>query len=242
MCARVLLVPAFVAVGLVSAGSAADSRPQAADADKAKKALQELQDFIGQWNLEGLQKDGPRTTAWKEKVTWGWKFQGGDAWLTVEFTPAKGSGSPKVFTAGTLKYDPARKKYVLSLTGVDKKERVFEGEIGRQGGLVLSRKDASTGDVYRLTLYTLAEGVRFQLKLERQEGGKGPYEDVFVMNGGKEGESFAAGAGKRKAECIVSGGAATIPVSIGGRTYYVCCSGCRDELLANPDKYLRAKK
>jgi len=244
MLPRTILLAALAAGLLGLSDTSADAQPtplKPADAEKAKKALQEVQDFIGLWNLEGTQKDGARTIAWNEKVTWGWKFKDGDAWITVEFAPAKGKGDPKVYTAGTLRFDPAKKKYVLTLATVNKTEQVFEGDLGKNGGLVLTRKDAKSGDVFRLTLNTLAEGVRFQLRYERQEGGKGPYESLFAMNGSKDGESFAGG-GVKKPECIVSGGAANIAVSIAGKTYYVCCTGCRDELLANPDKYIKAKK
>ena len=60
------------------------------------------------------------------------------------------------------------------------------------------------------------------------------------MTGNKDGESIAGGT--KKPECIVSGGAASIAVQYGGKTYYVCCSGCRDEFLASPEKYVNKKK
>ena len=31
----------------------------------------------------------------------------------------------------------------------------------------------------------------------------------------------------------------TIAVSYNGKTYYVCCSGCRDEFKASPEKYVK---
>jgi len=236
-----LLALAALAAGLSAltgtpTASQEAKKPTPADAAKAKKALQEVQDFIGLWNLEGTQKEGGKTVAWKEKVSWGWKFKDGNAWIAAEF----GEGKGKFFTAGTLRYDVAKKKYVLALTGADKAEQVFEGDAGKLGGLALSRKDAKTGDVYKMTMNTLAEGVRFQLKYEKQDGGKGLFGSVFAMNGNKDGESIAGGA--KKPECIVSGGAATMPVSYMGKTYYVCCSGCRDEFNANPAKYVNAKK
>lgn len=202
------------------------------DEAKVKKALGEVQDFIGLWNLEGTQKDGGKTVAWKEKVTWGWNFKGEPS-ITVDFSEGKG----KHFTTGVLKYDVAKKKYLLSLNTPDKKEEVFEGTTGKDGGLKLERKDAKTGDLYLLTLGTLAEGIRFQVKYEKKEGGKGLASNVFALNGNKDGESFAGGA--KKPECIVSGGAANMAVSYNGKTYYVCCTGCRDEFNANPKKYAK---
>ena len=60
---------------------------------------------------------------------------------------------------------------------------------------------------------------------------------VFALLGNKDGESIAGG--KKKPECVVSGGAASIAVQANGKTVYVCCTGCRDELLANPGKYVK---
>jgi YHS domain-containing protein len=86
---------------------------------------------------------------------------------------------------------------------------------------------------------TLADGVRFSFKLERQEGGRGLFANAFLMNGNKEGESLAGGS--KKPECIVTGGAASIAVSYQGKTYYVCCTGCRDAFNESPEKFLKKK-
>jgi YHS domain-containing protein len=211
-------------------------KPKPEDVAKAKKALQEVQDFIGLWNLEGTQKVGGKTEAWKEKVSWGWKFKDGDSWIAVDFAEGKG----KYFKDGTLKYDTERKKYLLALTAADKTEQVYEGDLMKGGGLKLERKDAKTGDVHRLTMNTLAEGIRLQLKHEKQEGGKGLFASMYAMNGNKDGESIAGTS--KKPECIVSGGAASIAVSYQGKQYFVCCTGCRDEFNASPEKYVKAKK
>jgi len=212
-----------------------DKKTAPADQAKAKKALQEVQDFIGLWNLEGTQKVGAKTEAWKEKVSWGWKFKNGDPSITVGFAEGKG----KVYTGGELRYDVEKKKYVLTLDPVGKGEakQEFVGTV-TSGTLKMERKDAKTGDVYRLTMNTLSDGVRFAFKSEKQDGGKGLFSTVYKMDGNKDGESIAGG-GPKKPECVVSGGAATIAVSYNGKTYYVCCSGCRDEFNANPAKYAK---
>lgn len=206
------------------------------DAAKVKKALQEVQDFIGLWNLEGTLKVGAKTEAWKEKVSWGWKFKDGDSWITVDFADGKG----KFFSTGELRYNLEKKKYALTLTPSGKGEaaQTYEGDFTK-GSLKVDRKDAKTGDVYRLTMNTAAEGARFALKYEKQDGGKGLFTTAHQMAGSKDGESFAGGA--KKPECIVSGGSANIAVTYMGKTYYVCCSGCRDEFNADPAKYVKGK-
>lgn len=42
----------------------------------------------------------------------------------------------------------------------------------------------------------------------------------------REGSNF--GKGTNYIECIVTGGVGTMPVTFEGKTYYVCCTGCRD--------------
>ncbi|MDB5310090.1 MAG: hypothetical protein JWO38_4292 [Gemmataceae bacterium] len=227
-----LVVVSAAMVGL--AGAADPPKPAAPDAAKAKKALQELQDFMGIWNLEGTQKVGAKTEAWKEKVDWSWKFKSDEPAIKVSF----GEGKGKYFSGGELKYNVEKKKYQLALAGADKAEHVFEGDLLRSGGLKLERKDAKTGDVVRLTMNTLADGIRFSFKVEKQDGGKGLFATAFQLTGNKEGESLGASA--KKPECIVTGGAATIAVSYQGKTFYVCCSGCRDAFNENPEKFVKA--
>ena len=237
MAHRVTALAAVLAgvLGLTAAGTGQPTgKAKPGDAAKVKKALQELQEFIGPWNLEGTQKVGARTEAWKEKVNWSWKFKGDDAWLTVEFDKGKH------FTKGELTYLPDRKKYRLSLTPAGKADaEVYEGEISK-GVLKLERKDPRTNDVYRVSMNTAADGVRFVMKFERQEGGKGLFASVYQLAGNKEGESLGATA--KKPECIVTGGAATIKVSYMGKEYFVCCTGCRDAFNETPEKFVKGKK
>src|SRR5579872_1320400 len=98
------------------AANAEDKKQKPEDQAKAKKALQEVQDFIGLWNLEGTQKTTAKTEAWKEKVSWGWKFKDGDAWIAVSFGD---EGKGKYFSTGELKYSLEKKKYLLTLVGTD---------------------------------------------------------------------------------------------------------------------------
>ena len=232
-----LTVGAVLVAGLLSLNAVSTAQPKAAplskaDKAKAKKALQELQEYIGQWNVEGLQKAGGRTEAWKEKIEWSWKFDKEDkdnAWIVLKIEKGK------YFSGGEIKYLPAKKKYELTLTPAAGKSppQTLEGDLIR-GTITFLGTDKATGDVTRIKINTAAEGIRYLALIEKQDKGKGPFTEVYKQNGTKEGESFAAGA--KKPECIVTGGAATIAVSYMGKTYYVCCSGCRDEFNANPAK------
>lgn len=219
-------------MGLV--GTETQAQPSAKDRAKMKEALQELQEFVGLWNLEGTHKVDGRTEAWKEKVEWSWKFKGDDAWMRITFAEGKG----KHFTQGEIRYLLPKKKYQVTLTAPDKSQHVFEGTM-KVGTFTLQRKDAATGDVHRIKLETLADGVRLVMKVEKQDGGKGLFGSSYQMVGNKDGESIAGTV--KKPECVVTGGAASIAVSYGGKTYHVCCSGCRDAFNENPTKFVKKK-
>jgi hypothetical protein len=220
--------PRWPAVAALSAGLFLAAGSAADPPDAAKKGLQQVGEFVGEW--KGAGTVAGKKTVWKETLSWGWSFKAGEPRLTL--TVADG----KYLKSGSLAYLPDKKLYRLTATDPAGTELVYDGKLAR-GRLTLDSKDAATGDVRRLTLYTVGDGSRLLLVGETQAKGKGLFSKAFEVAANKVGESFAGGGGK-KAECVVTGGLGTIPVSHNGKTYYVCCSGCRDEFTANPQKYI----
>ena len=202
-----------------------------------KAALQKVGEYVGEWKANGKTKLTGKETFWKETLTMGWKFKDGTSAIALEIKDGK------FYTSGVINYDTEKKVYKLVITDKDKKAVPFDGTLVK-GNLVFTRTDADSGDVQKLTLYTVADGARIVVKSEVQSKGKGLFSEQFSLAGNKEGESFAggggAGGGSRRPECIVTGGAGTMQVAFGGKTYYVCCSGCREEFEANPKKYVDA--
>ena len=208
---------------------AAEPTPKQAAA--SKEALQELGEFVGDWKGSGSTKAKGREVIWSETLNVGWKFKGDDSWLAL--TVADG----KFMKGGELKYDPVKKVYTLALTDPDKSVTNYDGKLVK-GRLVMTAKDAKTNDVSRLTLYTVSGGSRMLVKAETQPKGRGLFDDQFAVAATKEGAAFAGGG--KKPECLLTGGLGTIPVTFNGKTYYVCCSGCRDEFNSDPKKYVDA--
>ncbi|MBY0228323.1 MAG: YHS domain-containing protein [Gemmataceae bacterium] len=208
----------------------------AAPKDAAKKALQELGDFVGGWKGAGGHKlsPGPRDKSWDETVQWGWKFKGDDCWMVVEF---KGG---KFLKSAELRYDVAKKKYVLTGTLPDGKTKsVFTGKFD-DDKLTFEGDDEDKGKL-RLRINTAAEGIRLVYIVESKKGTI--WKPEFALAATKEGESLTK---KEKGpECVVSGGRGTSTVSYMGETFYICCSGCADAFKENPKKYVdefKAKK
>jgi YHS domain-containing protein len=225
---RLLSTCGFLAMLAVAPVVLADAKEDAA----AKAALQKVGEFIGEWKGNGKTKLTGKETLWKETLNFGWKFKEGQSWIAIEVKEGK------FVKSGELKYDLAKKVYKLTLIDKEKTETAYDGTFVK-GNLVFTSKNTETGDVQKLTLYTIADGARMVVKAETQAKGKGLFNEQFSVAANKEGESFAGG-GSKKPECIVTGGAGTMAVSYMGKTFYVCCSGCREEFDANPKKYVDA--
>ena len=197
-----------------------------------KEKLRELQDFIGQWNLNGATKlrPGPRDKSWSETVDWGWRFKGEDCWLTVTF---KGG---KFLKTGEVRWSIKDKAYELTGTPPEGKEKLsFKGTL-KDEKLLFERVDPKTKEVQRIRMNTAAEGIRFVYLVDRKSQGGTIWKVEYMVAGNKKGESL--GTKEKKPECVVSGGVGTMTVSYNGETFYVCCSGCADAFKENPKKYV----
>jgi hypothetical protein len=85
-------------------------------------------------------------------------------------------------------------------------------------------------------VFTLLHPERFLYRYETRPPERSVFTRKYQVGATREGVEFAKGGGGP--ECIVTGGLGTSTVSYMGQTYYVCCSGCRDEFNANPRKYI----
>ncbi len=202
---------------------------EATDQDKAKEALQELNDYIGAWKGNGaLEKSA--TDTWKETVTWTWRFKKDDVWLVLTI---KGG---KYFKGGELRYLVDKERYQFTAFTQEGKKRVYEGSL-KKNRLILERKDPATKETQQLKMNLAGGGIRFIYTFAHKPANRTLFTSDYMVAFTKEGESF--GAKEKKIECIVSGGLGKIPVSYKGVTYYVCCSGCKDAFDENPEKFIK---
>jgi hypothetical protein len=174
-------------------------------------------------------------------MDWGWQFKGKDAWIKIDFDKSKN------FTMGEIRYLPEKDHYTLTLTNTKKEKLTFVGTITTRDTTKILTVDRDDAKERQRLVFTFLHSNRFLYKYEVKADGRPLYSTKWSVGATKDGESFAAGSGKP--ECVVSGGTGTSTVSYMGKTYYVCCSGCRDEFNATPAKYvaeheakLKAKK
>jgi hypothetical protein len=209
----------------------------AAPAPKAAKkthleALQQFHDLIGSWRGTG-EPYGTREEKlkgfWQETIAWRWNFKKGDTTLKANFAKSKH------FAKGELRYLPESDRFRLTLTTPGGEVQVFEGNYAKPR-LTLERTDAKTKQVQRL-VFTLLHFNRHLYRFEHRPADRGFFTQVYQVGATKQGVPFATV--DEGPECVVSGGLGTTPVTYMGKTYYVCCSGCRDAFKEEPAKYVR---
>lgn len=194
-----------------------------------RQALAPLGDLIGTWKGTGIpsgSRDDKSKAFWIETIACEWQFKGEDAWLKLSFEKGK------YFSVGELRYLPDSELYRVTLQTLTKESWTFTGPLKEK---VLTLARTADGEEQKLVITVLHEN-RFLYRFESRPQGKGLFARKYQVGATKEGIPFAAGDGRP--ECVVSGGLGTTPVSYMGKTYYVCCSGCRDEFRDNPKKYV----
>jgi len=206
-----------------------------APADEVPEAFAPFEHMVGGWKGTAA-PSANRVKGWAESHSWAWKFEKGvpvGMSLTLE--------GDKTLARGLLTFDPAARKYHLDGTDPEGKPIAFVGAFSPDGKtLTLDRVDETPGGKERLVVRPNSNKIRYTLQLDRQEKGAPRYKGVIQVGLTKEGESFAAGGAESNLpKCILTGGAAAMTVSYMGKSFPVCCSGCRDEFNENPEKYAR---
>jgi hypothetical protein len=75
--------------------------------------------------------------------------------------------------------------------------------------------------------------VLYEREAGKDNAGNPRYVRLAEVGSTRRGSDFAKGSGGP--ECIVTGGLGTIEVQHQGRTYFVCCTGCRDAFNDDPE-------
>jgi YHS domain-containing protein len=214
--------------------------PAPADDREIPASFAPLEYLVGSWKGQGVNLEDPsqRVRGWTETHAWAWTFADGKpVGMSVALE------NSRTLKAGKLSYDEARGVYVLTAEPAQGAEKaVYEGTLDKAGKLLtLDRQGVPAGKpAERITIRPNANYVRYTLTAERRASRAGAFRKVLETGLTKEGETFAAGSNRaEQPECVVTGGAAAMSLTYKGKTYPICCSGCRDEFLESPEKYLK---
>ena len=112
----------------------------------------------------------------------------------------------------------------------------FAGAAGDRKRLVLTADaKAPAGGVRRVSITPLHD-TRLLVRLEAEDPERHTFSRLGEVGYTREGVAFAAG--ESYPLCVVTEGRGTIQVSYKGKTYWVCCSGCRDLFKDQPERVL----
>ncbi|MCA9069465.1 MAG: hypothetical protein KDA84_11100 [Planctomycetaceae bacterium] len=214
-----------------SADSAVEKETESKSPADAKEALQQFNELIGEWRGVGMPRRGSRAGAWFETAEWVWDFEAKTPAIKYEVKKSQ------LLDTARMTWDVKTKKYHLKAKLPDETTREYTGAWDKDGKLVLESAANDEGTTHRITLTPLNE--KRTLVLHEQRSGQGLYRRVAEVGYTRSGTSLAVeGAGER--ECIVTGGKGTIAVSFKGKTYYVCCTGCKQAFDEDPEGTIAA--
>jgi len=228
------LILLFIAVLFLGA----DGPDAVARRNADKQALAELQAFVGSWRGAGQPRRGSTDGAWVEKGDWAWKFTADSAALHWTSRDAKYAGT------ATLRPGSRAGEFQLSVQPTAEGEPLlYLGQIQEDGPLVLTATKPAAGQPERITLRTVARGDRLVTLYERRSTIGEGFTRLAEVGYTRQGSQFGKGA--TFPECVVTGGFGSMTVTHEGKSYYVCCTGCRDIFQMDPAGVLaeyRARK
>jgi len=203
-----------------------------------RAALEPFQSLVGGWRGVGQPKRGSNVGAWSETAEWVWDLKGTEGpVLCVKFAEGKQLQSAR------LGFDPDKKEYVLEGKLANDEVRRLTGV--RTGNRLVLESRAEDQTVHQVTLTLLNEKrtlLLYQSRPPRATQFTRVAEVGYTRSGTRLAEEGVTGR-----ECIVTGGLGTIQVEYKGKMYWVCCTGCREAFIDDPEAILaeaaiRAKK
>lgn len=202
---------------------------EASSKNQVREALSRFNPLIGGWRGAGQVKRGSTRGAWQETGKFVWKFEGDN--VGIEYSVKK----PRHIETGLLSWDSKEKQYTFNAKFKDGSKRNYAGNFERKTLTMESDADKD-GYVSRVTLRQLSDK-RTLLLYERRKATQSFYTRVGEVGYTREGTRLAA-SDNTGPVCVVTGGAGTIKVTHKGKTYYVCCTGCRDAFNDDPESIL----
>jgi hypothetical protein len=193
---------------------------------EAQEALSDFNDLIGEWRGVGQPRRGSNQGAWRQNAEWVWDFEPES--VGVKYVVNDG----KLVSTARVTWDAAAEQYVLTLTTPESQQRVYRGRKEDERIVLTSRPD-DEGLTHRITITRLNDKRTLVLH-EKRSAAQTSFFRVAEVGYTREGTRLAT-SGSGGPECIVTGGTGTMTVMHKGKTYYVCCTGCRQAFEADPD-------
>jgi hypothetical protein len=207
--------------------------------------LQPIQILLGKWR--GTTRREYESFKAVDSHEWVWDLR------TNPEQPALVMASDKspYLRSGRLSWDLGNQKFVLTGVDAEGRERKLVGDF-TEAPHEVTGSDDKQHRVFRLELYEemSTAGEQWQLAIAQQENnryllevgkrrGKADFARFDTVSTQREGTSFAlSDTGYAERTCIISEGLGTTEVTWKGRSYWVCCSGCKAAFEDDPATWI----
>ena len=194
--------------------------------------LESMQKLVGSWKGVAQPKRGSSVGAWGETADWVWEFNQLKEPVGLRFT-VEGN---KYLNSALLTLNQQTGEFKLVQTLEDKSTREYAGKMEKN--VIELTSAAKVTDVgYKIKITPLSN-VRLLVLYEQKLAGRIDYGRVVEVGYTRKGVKLAQ-EGQGGPICIVTGGEGTSAVTYQGKTYYVCCSGCKDAFTDDPEKFIK---
>ncbi len=191
-----------------------------------QEALSEFNTLVGGWRGVGQPNRSSNKGSWIESAEWVWEIKKEHVGLRYDVKDGKQLAS------GLLSWDPQSKDFVLEATLPDKSQRRYTGTMSGSKLTLQSPADAD-GTMHQIVV-TLKDEKRTLVLFQSRPKDQQQFTRVAEVGYTREGTKLAEEGGGGP-ECIVTGGKGSMSTVYKGKTYYFCCTGCRDAFLDDPD-------
>lgn len=209
--------------------------------------LQPLQILLGQWR--GTTRREYENFKAVDQHEWVWDLR------TKPDQPALVINSDKspYVKSGRLTWDTATQKFQLTTTDAGGVTRNFTGDYSEPVHEVVGSDDklhkvftilfdqdkaGADGELWQLAI-AQQENNRYLLEVGKRRGQAAAFNRFDTVSTQREGTSLAASdSDYAEKTCIISEGLGTTEVTYKGRSYWVCCSGCRAAFDEDPEKWI----
>lgn len=234
------------------AGSTADATGTGPKPDPEKQIqtiiarLQPLQILLGQWR--GTTRREYENFKAVDVHEWVWDLRSDPAQPALTIQSDK---SPYIRT-GRLTWDTEQNRYAMTVSDPAGTMRRFTGDFSEPVHEIVGSDD-KLHRVFRLELNQVESGDSselLQLAFAQQENnryllevgkrrGKADFARFDTVSTQREGTSFAVSdSGYAEKTCIISEGLGTMEVTWKGRSYWVCCTGCKAAFEEDPETWI----
>lgn len=225
------------------AGSSRNSADEAPKFEDVVAALKPIQIMLGTW--QGIIRNASRN----EVHDWVWDLKSDPVFPALVLSVPEG----EFFSSARITYDPRIDQYLMTTEDAEGLKRSFTGNFIAEPRNVPSEDGKSVERTFQLELTEVDDetrSTRYQYVFKQQHNnrylvdvkrarGRAAFRLVDVIGSQRDGVSFAkADDDYGDKTCIISGGLGTSTVSYKGKTYYVCCSGCKAAFEDEPERWI----